>query len=144
MTLRVQLLDPAARLPERSHPGDAGYDLYLLEPVLLLPGQRVRARTGIAIELPPGHAGLVLPRSGLAARYGLTLVNTPGLIDEGYRGEVQILLLNTDPEDQVELDPGERIAQLVIVPVAAPEVVEVEELSTTARGEGGFGSTGSR
>ena len=142
MTLRVRRLHPDARLPSRAHPDDAGYDLHALEPVRLAPGERAMARTGIAVELPAGHAGWVVPRSGLARRHGIALVNAPGLVDAGYRGEVGVLLLNTDPREPVELEAGERIAQLVVVPVAAPEVVEVEELAETARGAGGFGSTG--
>ena len=142
MTLRVRRLHPDARLPARAHPGDAGYDLHALEPVRLAPGERAMARTGIAIELPAGHAGWVVPRSGLARRHGIALVNAPGLVDEGYRGEVGVLLLNTDRGEAVELDAGERIAQLVVMPVAAPEVVEAEELAETPRGAGGFGSTG--
>ena len=142
MTLRVRRLHPDARLPARAHPGDAGYDLHALEPVRLAPGERTMARTGIAIELPDGHAGWVVPRSGLARRHGVALVNAPGLVDAGYRGEVGVLLLNTDPREAVELEAGERIAQLVVMPVAAPEVVEVQELAETARGAGGFGSTG--
>jgi dUTP pyrophosphatase len=141
-TLRVQRLDHAARLPSRAHDDDAGYDLYALEPARLEPGMRARLRTGVAIELPPGHAGLVLPRSGLAARHGISVVNAPGLIDAGYRGELQVLLLNTDREAAFEVRPGDRIAQLVIVAVAAPEIVEVDALATTLRGEGGFGSSG--
>ena len=99
-------------------------------------------RTGIAIELPEGHAGLVVPRSGLAAKHGISVVNAPGLIDHGYRGEVRVLLLNTDREAAFEIAAGERIAQLVVMPVAAPDVVEADELTLTARGDGGFGSTG--
>ena len=142
ITLRVRRLNPAAVLPARAHPGDAGYDLCALERVSLAPGQRALVRTGIAIELPDGHAGWVLPRSGLAARHGVALVNAPGLIDAGYRGEVKVLLLNTDQTDRFEAAPGERIAQLVVAAVAAPEVVEVDELSNSARAQGGFGSTG--
>jgi dUTP pyrophosphatase len=140
--LRVQRLDPAARLPVRAHDDDAGYDLHALEPVTLAPGARAMVRTGIAIELPAGHAGLVLPRSGLAARHGVALVNAPGLIDAGYRGELRVLLLNTDRELAFEVAPGDRIAQLVVVAVAAPEVVEADALAASARGEGGFGSSG--
>ena len=142
MTLRVRRLDPAARLPARAHPDDAGYDLCALEGATLGPGERAKVRTGIAIELPEGHAGWVLPRSGLAARHGIALVNAPGLIDAGYRGEVAVLLLNTDRSETFVLQPGDRIAQLVVAAVAAPEVVEVEALAETARGAGGFGSTG--
>jgi dUTP pyrophosphatase len=140
--LRVQRLEPAAKLPRRSHDDDAGYDLHALEPASLAPGERATIRTGIAIELPPGHAGLVVPRSGLAARHGIAIVNAPGLIDAGYRGEVQVLLLNTDGAATFDVRAGDRIAQLVIVAVAAPEVVEADGLPATARGEGGFGSSG--
>jgi dUTP pyrophosphatase len=142
VTLRVRRLDPAARLPVRAQDDDAGYDLHALHDARLEPGARAKIRTGIAIELPRGHAGLVLPRSGLAARHGIALVNAPGLIDAGYRGELQVLLLNTDREAAFKITAGDRIAQLVIVAVAAPEVVEVDALAATQRGEGGFGSTG--
>jgi dUTP pyrophosphatase len=141
--LRVLRIDPAARLPARAHDDDAGYDLHALHDARIEPGARAKLRTGIAIELAPGHAGLVLPRSGLAARHGIALVNAPGLVDAGYRGELQVLLLNTDREAAFEIAPGDRIAQLVIVAVAAPDVVEVDALAATTRGEGGFGSTGS-
>ncbi len=140
--LRVRRLDSAARLPVRAHDDDAGYDLHALEGARLEPGARAKLRTGIAIELSPGHAGLVLPRSGLAARHGIALVNAPGLIDAGYRGELQVLLLNTDRDHAFEIAAGDRIAQLVIVAVAAPEVVEVDALAASERGEGGFGSSG--
>jgi dUTP pyrophosphatase len=140
--LRVRRLDAAARLPARAHDGDAGYDLCALQAATLMPGGRAAVRTGIAIELPPGHAGLVLPRSGLAARHGIAIVNAPGLIDAGYRGELKVLLLNTDRAAAFAIAPGDRIAQLVIVAVAAPDVVEADALAATVRGEGGFGSTG--
>ena len=142
MKLRVRRLDPGARLPGRAHDDDAGYDLHALEAATLAPGARAPVRTGIAIELPAGHAGLVLPRSGLAARHGIALVNAPGLIDAGYRGELKVLLLNTDREAPFAIAAGDRIAQLVIVAVATPEAVEVDELPATARGDGGFGSSG--
>lgn len=142
MQLRVQRLDPAARLPVRAHDDDAGYDLHALEAATLAPGQRAMVRTGIAVELPAGHAGLVLARSGLAARHGIALVNAPGLIDAGYRGELRVLLLNTDRDAAFEVAPGDRIAQLVVVAVATPEVVEAGALAATLRGEGGFGSSG--
>jgi dUTP pyrophosphatase len=142
MKLRVRRLHPDARLPYRAHPGDAGYDLHALEPVELVPGERAMVRTGVAIELPPGHAGWVVPRSGLAHRHGLALVNAPGLIDADYRGEVRVLLLNTDRATPARLAAGDRIAQLVVMAVAGPEVTEVDELGETARGAGGFGSTG--
>jgi dUTP diphosphatase len=140
--LRVRRLEPAAVLPRRAHPGDAGLDLCAAEATELAPGARARVRTGIAIELPAGHAGLVLPRSGLAAEHGIALVNAPGLIDEGYRGEVAVLLLNTDRDAAFPVTAGMRIAQLVVAPVALPEVVEAAELAPAARGAGGFGSTG--
>jgi dUTP pyrophosphatase len=140
--LRVRRLDPAAILPQRQHQGDAGYDLHALEDLVLGPGERALVRTGIAIELPDGHGGWIVPRSGLAARHGIALVNAPGLIDAGYRGEVKVLLLNTDRTAEFEVSAGDRIAQLVVAAVAAPEVVEVDVLSESARAEGGFGSTG--
>lgn len=143
MSLRVLRLDDRATLPTRAYPGDAGLDLHALEGCILQPGERTRLRTGVAVEIPPGHAGLVVPRSGLAARNGISLVNAPGLIDEGYRGELQVLLLNTDRAEPCEIKPGDRIAQLVLVAVAAPEVIEVDTLAGSERGTGGFGSSGS-
>jgi dUTP pyrophosphatase len=140
--LAVRRLDPAARLPARAHEDDAGYDLHALEAATLAPGARAMVRTGIALELPLRHAGLVLPRSGLAARHGIALVNAPGLIDYGYRGEVKVLLLNTDRDTPFDIAAGDRIAQLLVVPIAAPDIVEVDALAATARGEGGFGSSG--
>lgn len=140
--LRVRRLDPGAQLPRRAHPDDAGLDLCALEPVRLGPGERASVRTGIAVEIPAGQAGLVMPRSGLAARHGIALVNAPGLIDSGYRGELRVLLLNTDRERACELAAGDRIAQLVLVAVETPVVREVVALSASSRGEGGFGSTG--
>jgi dUTP diphosphatase len=140
--LRVRRLDPAARLPTRAYQGDAGLDLYALEPVELEPGARAPVRTGIAVEIPAGQAGLVLPRSGLAARHGIALVNAPGLIDAGYRGELRVLLLNTDRDASFTVTAGERIAQLVLVRVETPLVAEVEELALSERGAGGFGSSG--
>jgi dUTP pyrophosphatase len=140
--LRVQRLDPAARLPVRAHDDDAGYDLCAVQAATLAPGERALIRTGIAIELPAGHAGLVLPRSGLAARHGIAIVNAPGLIDAGYRGELKVLLLNTDRTETFAIAPGDRIAQLVLVVVATPRIVETDALAATARGEGGFGSSG--
>jgi dUTP diphosphatase len=140
--LSVRRLDGRARLPTRAHEGDAGLDLYALEGAHLAPGARAQIRTGIAVELPPGHAGLVLPRSGLAARHGIALVNAPGLIDAGYRGELQVLLLNTDREQAFRVGAGDRIAQLVITAVPDVTVAEVLELSQSARGASGFGSSG--
>jgi dUTP pyrophosphatase len=143
MALRVLRLDERAKLPARAYPGDAGLDLHALEPHLLAPGERAQLRTGIAVEISDGQAGLVVPRSGLAARHGIALVNAPGLIDAGYRGEIQVLLLNTDREQSVQIRPGDRIAQLVLVDVQTPEVVEVEALAASERAGGGFGSSGS-
>ena len=140
--LRVRRLDPAARLPARAHDDDAGYDLCALEAATLAPGERATIGTGVAIELPAGHAGLVLPRSGLAARHGIAIVNAPGLIDAGYRGELRVLLLNTDRSQAFEVAAGDRIAQLVIVAVATPRIVEAGALAATVRGEGGLGSSG--
>jgi dUTP pyrophosphatase len=140
--IKVVRLDPRAVLPTRAYPGDAGLDLYALDPVTLDAGERASVRTGVAVEIPEGHAGLVMPRSGLASRHGIALVNAPGLIDSGYRGELQVLLLNTDRNNACELAAGDRIAQLVLVAVATPAVVEVEALGRSARGAGGFGSSG--
>jgi dUTP pyrophosphatase len=142
MTLKVRRLDGRAQLPRRAYPGDAGLDLYALEDAVLDPGERASVRTGIAVEIPDGEAGLVLPRSGLAARHGIALVNAPGLIDAGYRGEVLVLLLNTDRDATFMIAAGDRIAQLVLVKVQTPEIVEVEELAVSERGAGGFGSSG--
>jgi dUTP pyrophosphatase len=140
--LEVRRLHPAAVLPTRAHPSDAGFDLHAVESVTLGPGARAMVPTGIAIALPEGHAGLVLPRSGLAARHGIALVNAPGLIDEGYRGELRVLLLNTDRTEPFAIAPGDRIAQLVLVRVSLADAVEVEALDATERGDGGFGSSG--
>lgn len=142
MEVRVARLRDDARLPSRAHDGDAGLDLHAAEAARIEPGERASVSTGIAVEIPEGHAGLVLPRSGLAARHGIALVNAPGLIDSGYRGEVRILLLNTDRSEAFEIEPGDRIAQLVIAPVGGVEAVEVPELAPSSRGEGGFGSSG--
>ena len=142
MILRYRRLSDEARPPVRAHDDDAGYDLHASEPATIGPGERASVGTGIAVAIPDGHAGLVLPRSGLAARHGITLPNAPGLIDSGYRGELRVLLLNTDGDDAFEVAPGDRIAQLVIARVEAPELEESEDLEHTARGVGGFGSTG--
>jgi dUTP pyrophosphatase len=133
---------PEGQLPGSQHPGDAGLDLRAAVGATVKPGERAMVPTGVAVAIPDGHAGLVLPRSGLASRRGLTLANAPGLIDAGYRGEVICAVVNLDPHDAVEISVGDRIAQLVVV--ALPEVTPalVEELPTSARGEGGFGSTG--
>jgi dUTP pyrophosphatase len=130
-----------ARVPERAYVGDAGVDLAACEPVMLAPGERALVPTGLAVAIPDGYAGFVQPRSGLATRHGVTIVNAPGLIDSGYRGEIQVVLLNTDKEATFSAEAGERIAQLVILPV--PEVVfrEVDELPSSERGVRGFGSS---
>jgi dUTP pyrophosphatase len=143
MTLRVVRLDARATLPTRAHPGDAGLDLYALEAATLEPGERASIATGIAVEIAPGQAGLVLARSGLAARHGIALVNAPGLIDSGYRGELRVLLLNTDRRQRFELSAGTRIAQLVLMRIELPTPVEVGSLEPSERGLGGFGSSGS-
>jgi dUTP pyrophosphatase len=140
--LRFQLLAEEARLPSRAHDGDAGLDLYASEAATIEPGARASVGTGVAVEIPPGHAGLVLPRSGLAARHGIALVNAPGLIDAGYRGEIRVLLLNTDRAERFDIGPGDRIAQLLITPFAEVEPAAIEQLAETARGDGGFGSSG--
>ena len=142
MELGFIRLHDGARTPTRAHDGDAGLDLYAAEAATIEPGERLDVGTGIAIEIPAGHAGLVLPRSGLAMRHGIALVNAPGLIDAGYRGELRVLLLNTDRLDAFDVAPGDRIAQLLITPFAAATPVELAELATTARGAGGFGSSG--
>ena len=142
MNLRVRRLDERAVLPARAHPDDAGLDLYALDGAVLEPGARASIGTGIAVEIPAGHAGLVLPRSGLALRHGIALVNAPGLIDPGYRGELRVLLLNTDSAEPFEVAPGDRIAQLVLVRAETAPVVAVEELSESGRGTDGFGSSG--
>lgn len=141
--MKVARLDPRARLPTRAYEHDAGFDLYALEARRLGPGGRGSVGTGIAVEIPGGQAGLVLPRSGLAERHGIALVNAPGLIDSGYRGELRVLLLNTDPVEPFEVGEGDRIAQLVLVRIESPELEEVEQLADSTRGAGGFGSSGS-
>jgi dUTP pyrophosphatase len=140
--LPVRLLSDTGRLPSRANEGDAGLDLYAAEAVTLAPGARASVGTGIAVEIPERHAGLVLPRSGLAARHGIALVNAPGLIDAGYRGEVRILLLNTDRDTAFEVAVGERIAQLLVVPFTQAAPLESIELAASERGERGFGSSG--
>jgi dUTP pyrophosphatase len=140
--LRYRRLAQKAHPPSRAHDGDAGYDLHAAEPATLGPGERAMVGTGIAVAIPEGHAGLVLPRSGLAARHGIALVNAPGLIDAGYRGELRVLLLNTDREHPFEIEPGDRIAQLVVVRVEGSELEEAPELDDTPRGGAGFGSSG--
>ncbi len=139
--LRVRRLREDAVLPSRAYEGDAGLDLVACERATLAPGERAVVGTGIAVEIPVGYAGFVQPRSGLAARHGLTIVNAPGLVDPGYRGEVRVVLLNTDRDEPFTVEPGMRIAQLVVVPAAPAEVVEVRELAGSERGTRGFGSS---
>jgi dUTP pyrophosphatase len=140
--LALKRLRPDAVLPARAHASDAGLDLAAVERVTIGPGERAVVGTGIAIAIPDGHAGLVLPRSGLAARHGLGKVNSPGLIDAGYRGEVKVILLNTDRENEFVVEPGMRIGQLVVVALPELELVEVAELPESDRGERGLGSSG--
>jgi dUTP pyrophosphatase len=141
--LPVVLVHEDAQLPARAHAADAGLDLRTIEDVEIPPGERRRVRTGLRLAIPDGHAGFVLPRSGLALRSGLTLLNTPGLIDPGYRGDVDVIALNTDLHEPVRLAAGDRVAQLVLVRLAELEPRLVDELPPSERGEGGFGSTGS-
>ena len=143
MRIDVKRLDADLPLPEYARPSDAGLDLRAAERVVIEPGARALVGTGVAIAIPPGFAGLVLPRSGLALRHGVTVLNAPGLIDAGYRGEVKVLLVNQDQAARVTLERGDRIAQLVVQAVASVDLVEVDELATSERGGGGFGSTGS-
>ena len=142
--LAFQRLDPDAVLPERAHPGDAGFDLRSIEDVEVGPGERAMVRTGLAVAIPDGHAGLVLPRSGLASKHGLTLANAPGLIDSGYRGELICSVVNLDPHESVKIARGDRIAQLLVVEVSERRPGWVDELPPSSRGESGFGSTGTR
>ena len=137
----MQRLHDGATLPTRAYEGDAGLDLSACERVELGPGERAVVGTGLTIAIPDGHAGFVQPRSGLAARHGITILNTPGLVDSGYRGELKVVLLNTDRSEQFVVEPGMRIAQLVVVPVALPEPREVTELPDSERGGKGFGSS---
>lgn len=143
-SLPFKRLDARALLPERAHPGDAGWDLRSVIDVEVAPGERTLVPTGLAVAIPDGHAGLVLPRSGLASKHGLTMVNAPGLIDAGYRGEVICAVVNLDRETPVRISRGDRIAQLVIVAVPDLEPEWVDELPPSTRGDGGFGSTGDR
>ncbi len=142
MRLEFKRLDPLAVLPQAAHPGDAGLDLASAVDVEVGPGERARVPTGVAVAIPEGYTGLVLPRSGLASREGLTMANSPGLIDSGYRGEITCAVVNLDRERPVSIRRGDRIAQLLIVPVPGVEAVWVDELPPSERGEGGFGSTG--
>jgi dUTP pyrophosphatase len=141
--LPIRRLRAEAVIPQRAYEGDAGLDLSACERVELRPGERAVVGTGLAVAIPEGHAGFVQPRSGLASRHGITIVNTPGLVDSGYRGELRVVLLNTDREQTFVVEPGMRIAQLVVVPVAEPDPIEVDELPASERGVRGFGSSAS-
>jgi dUTP pyrophosphatase len=141
-TVLITQLDPGLPLPSYAHPGDAGADVCAAEDVVLAPGQRALVGTGIAIAVPEGFAAFVHPRSGLAAKHGITIVNTPGTIDSGYRGEVKVCLLNTDPVESFAISRGDRIAQLVFQQVATAVFQPVASLADTSRGQGGYGSTG--
>lgn len=142
LDVAVVRLDPGLPLPSYAHPGDAGADLHIAEDVTLKPGERAVVRTGIALALPDGYAAFVHPRSGLAAKHGVTIVNAPGTVDAGYRGEIMVILLNSDLCEPVALRRGDRIAQLVVQRVERVAFHEVDELPATARGAGGHGSTG--
>jgi dUTP pyrophosphatase len=142
--IEFRKLDPDVALPRRARDGDAGLDLQANDTVKVGPGERAMVPTGLAVAIPAGHAGLVLPRSGLASRQGLTLANSPGLIDEGYRGEIIVAVINLDPDQAVEIRKRDRIAQLLVVPFAEVTAAEVTELPPSSRGEGGFGSSGLR
>lgn len=141
LELAVTRLDPSVPLPRYAHEGDAGLDLAAAAPVELAPGERAAVPTGLRLAIPPGWVGLVHPRSGLARRHGVTLVNAPGTIDAGYRGEVQVLMINLGDET-VHLEAGDRIAQLLLQQVGHARIIEVDDLDATSRGDGGFGSTG--
>jgi dUTP pyrophosphatase len=140
--LPVAKLKDEAVLPTRAHEGDAGLDLYSCEAAHIGPGERWSVGTGVGVEIPDGHAGLVLPRSGIARDHGISLVNSPGLIDSGYRGELRVLLLNNDPAETFRVERGDRIAQLVLVPIALATPVETAVLADSSRAAGGFGSSG--
>ena len=142
MELPIAKLKDEAVLPTRAHEGDAGLDLYSCEAAHIGPGERWSVGTGVGVEIPVGHAGLVLPRSGLARDHGISLVNSPGLIDSGYRGELRVLLLNNDPAETFRVKAGDRIAQLVLVPIALATPLETTVLTDSARASGGFGSSG--
>lgn len=140
--VRIRRLDPGVPAPSYAHPGDAGADLCSTEDVTIGPGERILVGTGVALALPPGYAGFVHPRSGLAARAGLTIVNAPGTVDAGYRGEIKVCLLNTDRSTACHIARGDRIAQLIVQRVAQVDFVETDDLGSTARGTGGHGSSG--
>jgi dUTP pyrophosphatase len=141
--IAVRRLRDDAHMPHQAYEGDAGFDLAACERVVLAPGERAMVATGIAVEIPEGYAGFVQPRSGLAARHGIGMVNSPGLIDSGYRGEIKVVLINMDRTEAFVVDPGMRIAQLVVGPVTAVRMIEVAELAGSERGARGFGSSSS-
>ncbi|QGU02181.1 Deoxyuridine 5'-triphosphate nucleotidohydrolase [Corynebacterium kalinowskii] len=141
-TIQIKRLDPDLPLPRRAHRGDAGADLYATESVTIAPGERILVGTGIAIALPLGTVGLIHPRSGLAARQGLSIVNAPGTVDADYRGEIKVCLINLDPREDIVITRGDRIAQLVVQRVELVDFEEVDDLDETVRGTGGHGSTG--
>ncbi|HEY1532128.1 MAG TPA: dUTP diphosphatase [Galbitalea sp.] len=138
----IEVLIGSGQVPEYSHPGDAGADLHAAEAVELAPGARATVGTGVSIALPDGLVGFVVPRSGLAARHGITIVNSPGTVDAGYRGEIRVTLLNTDSAESYSIAVGDRIAQLIVQPVTRARFIPVEKLPGSERGESGFGSTG--
>lgn len=144
MAETVEVLIASGTLPAYSHPGDAGADLVAAEAVELAPGQRATVGTGVSIALPDGYAAFVVPRSGLAAKHGITIVNSPGTVDAGYRGEIRVTLLNTDRDESYPIAVGDRIAQLIVTPVSRARFVQVEQLPGSHRGQAGFGSTGYR
>lgn len=142
MTESVEVLITASVVPSYAHPGDAGADLHSNESLTLAPGERALVGTGVAIALPDGYAAFIVPRSGLAAKHGITIVNSPGTVDAGYRGEIKVALLNTDPTASFEIESGDRIAQMIVMPVTRATFVSVDRLPGSQRGHGGFGSTG--
>ena len=140
----IKILSRDAQIPHMAYNGDAGVDLRSVERIVLKPQERAMVATGLAIALPEGYAGFVLPRSGLAAKHGISIVNAPGLIDSNYRGELKVILLNTDPDNSFTIEIGDRIAQLIVMPVPTINFEQVEELTESQRGESGFGSSGIR
>lgn len=140
----IKILSRDAQIPHMAYNGDAGVDLRSVERIVLKPQERAMVATGLAIALPEGYAGFILPRSGLAAKHGISIVNTPGLIDSNYRGELKVILLNTDPDNSFTIEIGDRIAQLIVMPVPTINFEQVEELTESQRGESGFGSSGIR
>ena len=138
----IEAVGGPGQLPAYAHPGDAGADLRAARDVLLLPGERSLVGTGVSVAIPAGYVGLVTPRSGLAARHGLSIVNAPGVVDSGYRGEIKVCLINVDPETPITLKAGDRIAQLVVIPFVTASFTAVDALDDTPRGTGGYGSTG--